>query len=1049
MKKHLLALLFTAIIGVPSFAQRMNITGKVTDIDSDKGLPGVTIKVKNTSTGAITAPDGTFSINVPENALALEFTFIGYQQKKVPVNGRNVINVQLIKEDAALNEHVVVAYGTVKRESYTGAFSQLKAKAIEQRPISNIASALEGAAPGIQVNSTSGQPGSGPNIRIRGFGSINASSEPLYVVDGVPYSGSISNLNINDIESISLLKDASSAALYGARAANGVVMVTTKRGKSGRNNIQVKINQGWVSRAIPEYDRLDAFAYYPLMWEAYRNSLQYASGNPRSQEQASQIASGLVNGIKGIKDLLGYNPFNVADSAIVRPDGTLNPGAKLLYGDDLDWVKTLQRTGTRGDYGLGFNGGNERTDYYISLGYTNEKGFVEKSDFERYTGRVNINTRPKDWFKTGLNISGTLNTFNQLGGVGGTGYINPFFFSRNIGPIYPVYKHDVQTGEYLLDNNGNKIYDLGDKRGPGANPGRHVVAETRLNDRLDKSNVLSARTYGEISFLKNFKFTTNVSIDVSNKTSSIYENTLVGDGAPAGRIQKTNSTTTSYNLFELLNYHKTFNERHNLEVMLGHENYNFTYVYNSGARQGQVVEGNTEMPNFTTINNLDSRTDRYRTEGFFGRVNYDYSEKYFLSGSYRRDGSSRFYKDARWGSFWSLGAGWRLDNEPFIKDMGWINLLKLRTAYGEVGNDMLEDYYAWQSLYNLNYNNAGFPGVLQGPLPNHNLVWETNKSFDIALDFGCFDNRLSGSLEFFHRVSDNLLFSVPLPVSSGTESKYMNIGSMYNRGFEVQIDGMPVKNKNFSWRGNLNLTTFTNKVTRLPQEEIISGTKKLQAGHSRYDYWLRDWYGVDPNNGQALYWALNTKAGSAFVNKNGDTVTNDINNARYNYAGSAIPRLFGAVSNTLTYRDFSLSFTFSFQLGGKIYDGTYAALMDAGNYGAALHKDILKRWQQPGDITDVPRMDNGQRTNFNADNSDRWLTDASYLNFRTLTLTYNLPASYLRKMHMENARVYISGENLFMFTARKGMNPNQDFTGVTTNAYVPSRVISVGLNVTL
>lgn len=362
---------------------------------------------------------------------------------------------------------------------------------------------------------------------------------------------------------------------------------------------------------------------------------------------------------------------------------------------------------------------------------------------------------------------------------------------------------------------------------------------------------------------------------------------------------------------------------------------------------------------------------------------------------------------------------------------------------------MLEDYYAWQSLYNLNYNNASFPGVLQGPLPNHNLVWETNKSFDIALDFGCFDNRLSGSLEFFHRVSDNLLFSVPLPVSSGTESKYMNIGSMYNRGFEIQIDGMPVKNKNFSWRGNLNLTTFTNKVTRLPQEEIISGTKKLQAGHSRYDYWLRDWYGVDPNNGQGLYWALNTKASSTFVNKNGDTVTNDINNARYNYAGSVIPRLFGSVSNILTYRDFSLSFTFSFQLGGKIYDGTYAALMNAGNYGAALHKDILKRWQHPGDITDVPRMDNGQRTNFNADNSDRWLTDASYLNFRTLTLTYNLPVSYLRKMHMENARVYISGENLFMLTARKGMNPNQDFTGVTTNAYVPSRVISVGLNVTL
>jgi len=1044
MRKRLVFLLGMLVVCLQLLAQNRVISGKVTDAQGS-AVPNASVTVKGTSVGTTTNAEGNFSLNIPESARALIVSSVGFANQEVSIGNQSNITIALSSSTNSMDEVVVVAYGTAKRSSFTGSASQIDARKIEQRPILNVSNAIAGAAPGVQTNAGSGQPGSGPAIRVRGFGSINASNDPLFVVDGVPYELSIANLNADDIESISVLKDASTTSLYGSRAANGVIVITTKKGKKGRNQVSAKILQGVTSQGIPEYDRVNAYQYYPLMWEAYRNSLAYSGTTP--------MATANQNATNNIKGLLGYNPFNVADNAIVGTDGTINPNAQLLWADDLDWFEPMRRTGRRNDYSVAFNGGADKSDYYISLGYTDEKGFVLRSDYERFTGRVNVNTQPTSWFRTGLNLSTVITKSDQASDGSSTGYVNPFYFARNMGPIYPVYMHDPTTGAYVLDANGNKQFDLGNSsptmtRASSGSPGRHVVAETMWNDNMYKRNVLSARTFGEISFLRDFKFTTNISVDISNYKAATYENKIVGDGAPAGRASRTNSTTTSYTLNQLLSYNRSFGQ-HNIDVLAGHENYDYLYEYLSGSRQQQSFDGITELENFTTTNNLSSYTDKNRIESFLSRANYSFDNKYLFSASFRRDGSSKFAKEVRWGNFWSVGAGWRLDQESFL-NTNWINMLKLRSSYGTTGNNSGIGYYAWQGLYSLGYDNVSAAGVLQGSLENKELTWETNKQFDIGVDYSLFKNRVNGSFEFFHRQSDNLLFAVNLPVSSGTLTQTMNIGSMFNRGFELQVAVDVVRKNNFTWNLDVNATKFKNEITKMPadQPEIIDGTKKLMVGRSIYDYWLRDYYGVDPEDGRALY-AMNAwNAANSRVTKSGDSVSTVINNAKFIYAGTAIPDLFGGISNTFTYKGLSLSVLFTYQIGGKIYDGAYAGLMSSGSYGSSIHTDILNRWQKPGDVTNVPRMDVARTADFNAA-SDRWLINGSYITLRSANLSYSLPENLARAAFMQSARVYLSGENLFMKSARKGMNAAQSFTGVTSNAYMPSRIVTLGLNVTL
>ncbi|SHO62263.1 SusC/RagA family TonB-linked outer membrane protein [Algoriphagus zhangzhouensis] len=1045
MKKVLLGFVFTLLTTLSVLAQNKTITGRVTSPDEPEGLIGVNVLVKGTTIGVVTDLDGGFSLSVPENATTLVFSYIGYSSVEEVIGNRSVINVSMELDSQNLDEVIVTAYGTADKGNFTGSAIALKGDQIANRPINNVVNAIEGQSPGVITTSASGQPGSTPGVRIRGIGSVNSSSSPLYVVDGVPYDAAISNLNPDDIEDMTILKDAASAALYGSRAANGVIMITTKKGKKNKSNFNFRVQTGTASRALPEYDRVNAGQYYPLVWESLRNA---QLGNGATESDAAAYASSNL-----IDNVLGYNVYNVPNDQVVGADGTLNPNAVNNF-TDLDWFDYVAGSGGRQEYNMTYSGGTEKSDFYTSVGYLDEKGFVVNSDFQRWTGRLNVNTNPTKWFKTGVNLSATMSEGNNARTGGSSSYVNPMFFARNMGPIYPVYAQNNMTGGYIFDEFGGKIFDTGDlinyglpRRGTGGSPGRHAYQEALLNvDRIDR-DVISARAYAEVTFLQHFALRTNISTDVTSLLDIGYDNPIVGDGAPAGRTNRTNARTNSMTFNQLLTYTNTFKDKHFLEVLVGHENYDYKYNYQYLAKQDQILDGNIEPDNFVTISSANGRVDRHRIESYLSRVNYVFDDKYSVSGSFRTDGSSKFYEDVRWGYFYSIGGAWNIDKENFF-DSQFFDMLKLRASYGEVGNDAIGGYYPWQALYDLGYNNASEPGILQASLAAPDLLWESNNTFDLGLDFA-FARRFTGSVEYFQRQSENLLFEVPLSLTTGLSNKLQNIGTLANSGIEFTIQGDLIRSEDFKWSASFNVSTFKNEFKSLPFDEQIDGTKKLVVGRSIYDYWLRDWYGVDPETGEGLYRAESYDEDDANTRIIGqDTVTTQQNNAKYHFAGSAIPDFFGGLSNTFSYKGLTLNVLLSYSVGGKVYDGVYASLMSADPDGNALHVDAMNRWTTPGQITDVPKMDVTGSAQTNAA-SDRWLIDGSYLNFRSVNLSYTLPKTLLERINVAGATVYVAGENLGWISARKGMYVSGTFNGTTSNTYTPARTFTVGLNVNL
>lgn len=1028
----ILLLFFSSIAGLN--AQEKTVSGTVTD--NSGPLPGVSILVKGTATGTETDFDGNYSIKTTQGSV-LVFSFIGMKTIERTVASASTINVVMAEDANILDEVVVVAYGTSSKEALTGAVTTINSEAIAKRSISNISTALEGSSPGVVVTAASGQPGSGQAIRIRGFGSFGASNSPLYVVDGIPINGDLNAINPNDIESISILKDASSTALYGNKATNGVVIVTTKRGKSQVGELRFSASTGIVTRGIAEYDRIDAKQYYPIMWEALRNS----NAVPGTASPADLAAANL-NATNGIYDQLGYNPFNVPNNQIVGTDGRLNPNAQLLYADDLDWEDAITRTGIRRNYDLSYQGRSDNADYFASMGYLKEDGYVLNSDFERVSTRVNLNYQAKPWLKTGLNIAGTFSKGNQAQTAGSNSFVNPFRFTRGMGPIYPIHQHDPITGAYLLDSNGNRLFDYEGNRPAGASAGRHIVQEILLNKDVRETNNYNAKTYVDLTLAEGLTFRTNLTYEEQNFYQSTFRNKLVGDGAPGGDASKTYTRTATIGFNQLVNYKTSFGD-HNVELLFGHESQDLKIDQLYGNRAGLIVDGNTELINFVTTTNLGSTVDKLKEESYFGRANYNFANKYFFSTSLRRDGSSRFGPDFKWGTFWSVGGSWSIIKEKFMEDIKWVDNLKLRTSYGELGNSRGIGYYPFQALFALDFNNQGESGFLRSSLGNPELQWETSKNFDVALEFGLFE-RLNGSVEFYNKESSNLLFDVPVALSDGIASRRANIGTLFNRGIEVSLSYDIFKKEDFRWNINVNASTLQNEFTFLPQEEIINGTKKLKVGRSLFDYWIRDWYGVDPTDGSGLFVANDANA-SGVRTVNGVAVTPFANNAKYHYAGSVIPDLTGSISNTLSYKDFDLNFLFTYQIGGDNLDFNYAGIMSSGGYGASKSTDILNRWQKPGDVTDVPRLDAGFSSEWGA-TSDRWLTDASFLNLRQVNLSYNLPTDLANKLKMSSVKFFANAENLFSLNARKGFNLQQAFSGNTSNAYTPSRVLSMGVN---
>lgn len=1032
-----------------SIGAQTTVRGTITSAKTGEALIGATIVVKGTTVGTTTDVDGRFEIQADPAKDVLSLSYTGFTSQDVALSGRTTVDLALEENVTLLEQVIVTAFGESTREKFTGSAATVSAEQIARRPITNIGQAIAGAGSGVQATIGSGAPGSTPAIRIRGFGSVSASNAPLYVVDGIPYDAAISNLNPDDIENITILKDAASTSLYGSRAANGVVMVTTKKGTKGAGQISLKYTRGTSQRGLPEFDRLNAAQYYPYMWESYRNSLMSRTASPLTLEAASADASA------NIVRLLGYNAYNVAAADLVSTAGVLNPNAQLVYKEeDLNWETPLTREGQRDEVNLNFSGGDDRSNFYASFAYLNDKGFLIRSDFERYSARLQFNTRLKSWFSTGVNIAYTNSKSNVDDAGGNTSFVNPFFFSRGMGPIYPVYAYDpANPGQYLLDGNGQRQYDFGNMTALGLpnRPqygGRHAIAETELNQNFFRRNLFSGRTYGEVSFLKDFKFRVNLGADYVNVNNNTFGNPIIGDGAPAGRATVDFTNQLTLNLNQQLTYKKKFGD-HNFDVLLGHENYDYRDNFLTGSRSQLILDGNIELVNFTTTTNLNSGADFNRQEGYFSRLNYDFKNKYFVTLSARRDGSSRFAEAVRWGTFFGVSGAWQMHQEPFMQNLSFIDNLKLRGSYGQTGNNAGISFYAWQPLYGLGWNNAGEAGILQGSLGNRELSWESNNQFDLALEFGILKNRIEGTFEYFNRQSDDLLFAVPLPVSSGTASQTRNIGAMYNRGLELELNLTPVQTRDFSWQINLNATRYQNKITRMPEsnKEIISGTKKLQVGSSLFDFWLREWVGVNPDNGNAEYRANAFVAANSRITEDGDTLTTNINNARFRYNGSAIPDFSGGVTNTIEFKGFTLSVLFIYQVGGLIYDGAYAGLMSSAGYGAAKHVDVLKRWQKPGDITDVPRADLGRSVDFDG-GSDRWLTDATSLNLRNISLTYSLPASLTKKAKIQGAQIFVTGENLALWNKRKGMDGLGSFEGVTANTYSFYRNFVGGVSLT-
>jgi TonB-linked SusC/RagA family outer membrane protein len=1049
MKKILILLTLLLITGSFVMAQTVQISGTVTAQEDGSPIPGANVTVKGATIGTITGPDGRYQISVPAGATTLVYSFIGMVEQELQIGGRTTIDVALETDVVSVDEVVVIAYGTSTRASYTGSADVVKADQIAKIQTASAAKALEGVAAGVQVTGGIGQPGSSANIRIRGIGSVNASSSPLYVVDGAPFDGNLNSINTNDIESISVLKDATSAALYGARGANGVIIITTKKGVPGRSNINFKATIGAVSRAIPEYDRVGVKDYYELMWEGWRNALVIASG--QTPENAAANASG--NTANGIVNKLGnYNSYDVANDQLIGLDGKLNPNAQLLYYDD--WNENLAQTGLRQDYNLSLSGGTDRSRYFASVAYLNEEGMVKWSEYNRLTGRVGAETQVKNWLKMDATLSGASSKQNGFLAEG-TYTTNPFYYGRMMGPIYPIWQRDA-SGEIVVDGNGDPMFDLGGGQSiyKWANHTRPYAANSNLlltlprDERSTALNSFSARVGAEISFLKDFKLRVSGNTDMSNYFLTTYQNHLFADAeAVKGRSTKEYRKVISYTFNEILTWSRSFGS-HKASLMAGHENYLYTWSNITATRTGFTIP-TTELVAASVAEGSNSYSDEYSIEGYLFRGDYNYSDKYYISGSFRTDGSSRFYGDVRWGNFWSLGGSWRIAQESFMQNMSWIDDLKIKASFGEQGNDDINNYYGWQSLFSISgRNNGNYNGALHSQLENRNLKWEKNSNLNVGVEFSLV-KRITGMVEYFIRNSSNLLFSVPLPQSTGISSNWQNIGTMGNNGVEFTLGVDILKANNLFWNLEINATTYKNKITKMPlgtdgkPQEIISGTKKLSEGHSIYDFWLREWAGVDPDDGSTLFYK---DIKDAEGNVTGRETTKDQNAASYYYVGTSIPDLYGGVTNTLSYKGFEISALVTYSLGGKMYDSNWASLMHTGAFGSHWSSDILDRWQQPGDITKVPRLQNNYTAGTAA--SSRYLTDASYMSLRNVTLSYSFPVSISSALDMSALSVFVSGDNLGLLSKRKGMDPQQSFAGTADFTYVPSRIISFGVNVT-
>ena len=1104
MEKRLTMLMVSLFLCVGSMLAQTKVSGTVLSQEDGQPIIGAAVKVVGTSTGLLTDVEGKFTLTLPAGKNQLEISYLGMETQTV--QAKNNMRVFLKTDSKMVDEVIVVAYGTQKKSSFTGSASVVGAEEIGKVQVTNAVDALKGKAAGVQIYSTSGQPGTTPTIRIRGVNSINADSDPLLVVDGAPYDGSLNDVNPADVESMTVLKDAASTSLYGARGGNGVILITTKSGKRGKDaTITFDAKWGSNQQATPNYEVINNPAKY---YEKYYSGLNLYAQNKLgySANEAWQWANQAMLANSG-DFTLGYNVYNIPEGQLmIGQNGKLNPNATLgrvvTYKDAQylltpdDWEKEVYNNGLRQEYTVSANGATERSNFYVSANYLKNEGITTGSDFSRFTGRLKADFQLKSWLKVGANASYSHFVQNYLGDDGESGSSGNAFSLINLAPIYPVYIRDA-NGNFIYDENSRQIfYDYGDRAVNGqyrpylsqSNP----LSANALDTREREGNNFTATGTIEVRLPYGFTFT---SINTAYLREYRYTNTtnpFFGQYASSnGIVQKEHMRWWNYNYQQRLNWRGDYG-KHGIDAMVAHE-YTRNHDYDLWAgKQNMFSVYNKELAGAVILGSASSTMGEYNDERWVGRAQYSFDEKYYLHGSFTREASSHFAPDNRWGNFWSLGAAWMISNEKFFK-VRWIDELKLKASYGENGNDQIGSY-RYINYYNINNSNNAV-SLVPAALGNEDISWEKAGKFNIGFDFTMLKNRIWGSIEYYSNKTNDMLSWYPLPASFGYTGYYANVGNMINRGIEIDLHADIIRSNDFTWSLYANLTTNHNEITELAEARktwqdnlqgkgYSSGSYFYMEGKSRYSYITRRYAGVysestysmvgdenyDSSKGGMSMWWMNeyekdannkeiyydkdwnkidnpdSYVGEKRRKKVGEKATTTYSESDDYIIGDMMPDVYGGFGTSVAWKGFDLSVDFQYQLGGNVYDSEYASLM-GNTRGFGMHVDILNSWM-PGDVNaSVPRYQS--QDTYSNGSSDRFITSASYLSLQNITLGYTLPKSWTTKIGVQKIRLYGVADNVWLWSKRQGLDPRRSITGGSGAQYYSAiRTISGGISVT-
>lgn len=887
--------------------------------------------------------------------------------------------------------------------------------------------------------------------------------EPLYVVDGVPYDGELSSINSADIETMTVLKDAASTALYGARGANGIIMITTKKGISGKARINFDAKWGVNSRAIKTYDVMTSPKNY--IETAYQSIYNSQISLGYSPEDANIRANKILP--SGASGGLGYQVYTTAPGELlVGSNGKLNPNATLGYSDGQyyytpdNWADETFQNNLRQEYNLSAAGGSDKGTYYFAFGYLDDQGVISGSGFKRLNGRFKGDYKLYSWLKIGANVS-YVNTESRYPGdqdanaTASSG--NAFYIANNMAPIYPLYVRGAD--KQIMLNNGRKVYDYGDGQSTNfsrsfmsiANPSGDLI----YNKREYLSDVINANWFAEITPITGLTISARYGLNIDNTRQNEMGNAYMGQSASyGGTAYQAAIRTYGFDQQYVANYQFALKDVHHFDVTAGYDGYSYEYTLLEGSGQNLYNPESFYLGNVIDKFTIGGKKDLYSTKGFFGRVNYSYNDTYFGNVSYRRDASSRFAPENRWGNFWSASVAWMLTRESFMEDITWVNMLKLKASFGQQGNDdilypgvLLEkNYYPWLDQYKMTGANGTFADGTLLYKGNPDITWETSTSYNIGADFGLFNNKLNGSIEYFGRKSKDMLYNRPTAGSLGYTAVPMNVGSMTNSGVEIDLNYQIMANKKFNWSVNLNATFVKNKINKLHPDlngKLIDSDRIYEEGESMYRMYLVDYAGVDEKTGEALYWAKDD---------NGNAIKTPEYSTAENYkvaTDDMMPTVYGGLGTTFEAYGFDASIQLSYQLGGKIYDTGYRRLMHGGASSSAgwnWHKDIYNAWTPENPTSNIPRLNANDKYTNSA--STRWLTSSDYLSINNITVGYTLPQQLVKKVMLDKVRVYFTADNVALISARKGLDPRQSYISATTALYTPIRTISGGISLT-